>query len=57
MVELYIHSPIRPHGVVLNYLSTGTTLPFFIFPLCGLFNDALSSSGYIASNGKLIGES
>jgi hypothetical protein len=26
-VDLYIHSPIRPHGVVLNYLSTGTTLP------------------------------
>jgi hypothetical protein len=26
-VDLYIHSPIRLHGVVLNYLSTGTTLP------------------------------
>jgi hypothetical protein len=25
-VALYIHSPIRLHGVVLNYLSTGTTL-------------------------------
>jgi hypothetical protein len=24
-VDLYIHSPIRLHGVVLNYLSTGTT--------------------------------
>jgi hypothetical protein len=27
MVELYIHSPIRLHGVVLNQLSTGATLP------------------------------
>jgi hypothetical protein len=26
MVELYIHSPIRLHGVGLNLLSTGTTL-------------------------------
>jgi hypothetical protein len=25
-VDLYIHSPIRLHGVVHNYLSTGTTL-------------------------------
>jgi hypothetical protein len=29
-VDLYIHSPIRLHGVVLNSLSTGTTLPFFL---------------------------
>jgi hypothetical protein len=25
-MNLYIHSPIRLHGVVLNWLSTGTTL-------------------------------
>jgi hypothetical protein len=25
-MSLYTHSPIRLHGVVLNYLSTGTTL-------------------------------
>jgi hypothetical protein len=29
-MDLYIHSPIRLHGVVLNYLSTGTTLPFTV---------------------------
>jgi hypothetical protein len=29
-VGLYIHSPIRLHGVVLNYLSTGTTLPYLM---------------------------
>jgi hypothetical protein len=27
-VELYLYSPIRLHGVVLNSLSTGTTLSF-----------------------------
>jgi hypothetical protein len=26
-MDIYIHSPIRLHVVVLNYLSTGTTLP------------------------------
>jgi hypothetical protein len=32
-VDLYVHSPIRLHGVVLNYLGTGTTLPTFAFIL------------------------
>jgi hypothetical protein len=27
-VGLYIYSPVRLHGVVLNYLSTGTILPY-----------------------------
>jgi hypothetical protein len=27
-VDLYIQSPIRLHGVVLNFLSAGTTLLF-----------------------------
>jgi hypothetical protein len=27
VMDLYIHSPIRPHGVVFNWLITGTTLP------------------------------
>jgi hypothetical protein len=26
-MDLYLHSPVRLHGVVLNYLSIGTTLP------------------------------
>jgi hypothetical protein len=26
MVEIYLHSPIRPHGVVLDQLSIGATL-------------------------------
>jgi hypothetical protein len=25
-----MYSPIRVHGVVLNYLSTGTTLPYLL---------------------------
>jgi hypothetical protein len=27
MVELHLHSPICLHGILLNLLSTGTTLP------------------------------
>jgi hypothetical protein len=30
-MAIYIRSPIRLHGVVLNYLSTRTTLPFYFF--------------------------
>jgi hypothetical protein len=33
MVELYLHSLIRLHGVALNQLSTGTTT-LLILPLC-----------------------
>jgi hypothetical protein len=37
-VELYIHSPIRLHGVVLSYKNcTGTTLPFTISMSVSLF--------------------
>jgi vacuolar-type H+-ATPase subunit I/STV1 len=32
-VDLYIHSPIRLHGVVLNYLSTGTIVPLPVYIL------------------------
>jgi hypothetical protein len=33
MAELYYTStpPIRLHGVMLNHLSTGTTLPFYLY--------------------------
>jgi hypothetical protein len=31
MVELYFHSSIRRHGVVLNQLSGWITLPFTIY--------------------------
>jgi hypothetical protein len=34
-VELYLHSPIRFHGVVLSLKSTGTALPL---PLPGIFS-------------------
>jgi hypothetical protein len=30
-MDLCIHSPIRLHGVVHNYISTGTTLLFTIY--------------------------
>jgi hypothetical protein len=32
MVELYLHSPIYLHGIVLNSLSTRTTLPSVAIP-------------------------
>jgi hypothetical protein len=35
-VDLYIHSSIRLHGVMLNLLSTGTTLPFLHILLLSL---------------------
>jgi hypothetical protein len=31
MVELYLHSPIRIHGVMLNLLNTEITIPFLSF--------------------------
>jgi hypothetical protein len=31
MAELYLHTPIWLHGIVLNYLSAGTNLPFFFY--------------------------
>jgi hypothetical protein len=37
MMELYLHSPIRLHGVVLHQLSTGTTLPLFTFHISKYF--------------------
>jgi hypothetical protein len=36
MLELYIHSPIRLHGVVLNSLRTGTNLPFLHFAIINM---------------------
>jgi hypothetical protein len=37
-MDLHIHSPKRLRGVVLNYLSTGTTLPLLFIldhAVCG----------------------
>jgi surface polysaccharide O-acyltransferase-like enzyme len=44
---------MRLEGVVLNQLST-QTLPFYF--ISDLFNDAVSSSAYIASNGRMSSE-
>jgi hypothetical protein len=35
-MDLYLHSPIRLHGVTLTWLSIGTTLPFI--PLSWIFS-------------------
>jgi hypothetical protein len=32
-MELYLHSPTRLHGMVLNLLNTGKILPVFNFML------------------------
>jgi hypothetical protein len=45
-VDLYIHSSIRLHGVVLNSLSTGTTLPLPL-PLLWQPQIALTSIMYV----------
>jgi hypothetical protein len=37
-VNLYIHFPIRLHGVVVNQLSTGTTFNFYIWKLIDLMS-------------------
>jgi hypothetical protein len=57
-VDLYIHSTIRLHGVVLNQLSTGTTLtliiyhwqnsPFWALNLPQKILPDLSVSGYVS---------
>jgi hypothetical protein len=33
MLKLYLYSPIRLHGLVLNRLTTGTTLTYLTFTL------------------------
>jgi hypothetical protein len=51
-VDLYIHSPIRLHGVMINLLSTGTTLPFL---LVGPLYQPLVVDKYEAFGGTRIG--
>jgi hypothetical protein len=43
---------MRLHGVVLNYAHWQLYLDFLLLIYC-LFNDAASSSHYIASNGTI----
>jgi hypothetical protein len=53
----YTSTPIRLHGAVLNYLSTGTTLPFIIKyskPLIGRVQDISPKYGeFISLNYRL----
>jgi hypothetical protein len=41
-MDLYIYSPIRLHGVLYNYLRTGTTLPLLFDIVAGS-----KSGGYL----------
>jgi hypothetical protein len=38
-VDVYMHSPIRLHGVVLNKLNTGTTLPYLYFAFTNIWEN------------------
>jgi hypothetical protein len=42
ILDLYLHSPTRLHGVVRNYLSRGTILPLLIYLLTYCVSDLLS---------------
>jgi hypothetical protein len=43
-VDLYIHSPIRLHGVVLNEVSADNfTLPYHYYVLVGYFRSRLTA--------------
>jgi hypothetical protein len=55
MVALYLHFPVCLHGVVLNYLIIGTTLPF-TFKIMFLENVIQSAESYCHSeeNGVVI---
>jgi hypothetical protein len=53
MVELYLHSPTRLHGVVLNELSTGTTLSYLNHAVSISFNWPIVSNDWIVLNTEL----
>jgi hypothetical protein len=57
MVELYFHSPICLHGVVLNKLSTGTSLPDWQITKPALHPDRLwgPASYSLDAGGSVIG--
>jgi hypothetical protein len=56
-VDLYIHYPIRIHGVVLNLLSTGTTFSMSLLYLriIGFFG-LYPSSGILESRKHILSE-
>jgi hypothetical protein len=43
MMELYLHSPLRLHGMVIDGLSTGSALPFIGCKLYGRDIDGYKS--------------
>jgi hypothetical protein len=59
-MDLYIHAPIRLHGLVLNKLSTRTTLPLHhetetSFRSCHLLNYSRNSQNFVEPEGSLPG--
>jgi hypothetical protein len=49
-VELYLHASTCLHGIVLNKLSTGTTLPFTNFKLCIKYRGNVLISWYYSKS-------
>jgi hypothetical protein len=49
-VHQYIHSPIRLHGIVLNKLSTGRTLLFFLLLVCIASSTSVTSISVCVNN-------
>jgi hypothetical protein len=45
MVELYLHSPIGLHGVVINYFATRTTLSLFTEAQLSFFSESPRDPG------------
>jgi hypothetical protein len=47
-MDLYIHFPLRLHGVALNWLSTGTTLPYLTLPYCNTYGKSVLDIKYVS---------
>jgi hypothetical protein len=52
-VDLYIHSPIRLHGIVLNLLSTETT---FLVEISTDLQIVLAAEAHLAEGGTVLEE-
>jgi hypothetical protein len=50
MVELYLRSPVHIHGVLLNELSTGRTLPLPYFIYVSTISLRSSTTSFKGSN-------
>jgi hypothetical protein len=52
-VGLYLHTPIRLQGVLLNVLGAGTTLPFHLF-IMSQASSVGTATGYVLDGRGLV---